>query len=167
MGPLGVPEMIFIFVAALVIFGPKKLPELGKKFGKGMAEFRRASGDLKATFQREMDNIERETRMQDVRQAASNLKKEFDPTSYYDGEDDYYDEYDYESSKSKSTKAGAGDSSSSSESSSSTGDSTGGADSSAETPSSDSSSKDVQTASASAEPATDNATEPAAEKSTA
>ena len=160
MGPLGVPEMIFIFVAALVIFGPKKLPELGKKFGKGMAEFRRASGELKATFQREMDNIERDTRMQEVRQAASNLKKDFDPTSYYDGEDDYYDEYDYESSKSSAKAVGE----SSSESSSSTGDSTDGASSSAETPSSDSSSKDVQTASASsdvAEPA------PAAEKSSA
>ena len=60
MGPLGVQEMIFIFVAALVIFGPKKLPELGKQLGKGMAEFRRASSELKGTFQREMDNIERE-----------------------------------------------------------------------------------------------------------
>ena len=59
MGPLGVQEMIFIFVAALVIFGPKKLPELGKQLGKGMAEFRRASSELKGTFQREMDNIER------------------------------------------------------------------------------------------------------------
>ncbi len=165
MGSLGVQEMIFIFMAALVIFGPKKLPELGKKFGKGMAEFRRASGELKATFQREMDNIERETRMQDVRQAASNLKKDFDPTSYYDGEDDYYDEYDYESSKSKSSKTAAVESST--ESSSSTGDSTGGASSSAETLSSDSSSKDVQTASVSSEPAPANAAEPAAEKSTA
>ncbi len=165
MGSLGVPEMIFIFLAALVIFGPKKLPEIGKKVGKGMAEFRRASSELKATFQREMDNIERETRMQDVRQAASNLKKDFDPRSYYDGEDDYYDEYNYDSSKSSSTKA-VTDGSSSTESSSSTGDSTGGA-AGAETPSSDSSSKDVKTASASSEPATDKAAEPAAEKSTA
>ena len=50
MGPLGVQEMIFIFVAALVIFGPKKLPELGKQLGKGMAEFRRATDELKDEF---------------------------------------------------------------------------------------------------------------------
>ena len=98
MGPLGVPEMIFIFVAALVIFGPKKLPELGKQLGKGMAEFKRASTELKGTFQREMDNIERESRMQEVREAASNLKaditKDFKPSSLLSGDDDdYYDEY--------------------------------------------------------------------------
>jgi TatA/E family protein of Tat protein translocase len=54
-------EMIFIFVLALLIFGPKKLPELGKTLGKAMTEFRRASNDLKSTFDREMNNLERET----------------------------------------------------------------------------------------------------------
>lgn len=151
MGPLGWSEMIFIFVAALVVFGPKKLPELGKKLGQGMSEFRRASNELKSTFQREMDNIERETRMQDVRQAASDVKKQFDPTSYYDGDgdgdDDYYDEYDYESESTKSVNAT--ESSESSESSSSTGDSTDSATDGAETPSADSSNKDVETASTS------------------
>jgi len=98
MGPLGVPEMIFIFVAALVIFGPKKLPELGKQLGKGMAEFRRASTELKSTFQREMDNIERESRMQEIREAASSLKedvtKDLKPSNLLKGDDDdYYDEY--------------------------------------------------------------------------
>jgi TatA/E family protein of Tat protein translocase len=101
MGPLGVQEMIFIFVAALVIFGPKKLPELGKQLGKGMAEFRRASSELRGTFQREMDNIERESRMQEVREAAASLKsdiaKDFNPSSLLSGDEDhegYYDEYD-------------------------------------------------------------------------
>ncbi len=60
MGPLGVPEMIFIFVLALLLFGPKKLPELGKTLGKAMAEFQRAKNDLKSTFDREMRNLERE-----------------------------------------------------------------------------------------------------------
>jgi sec-independent protein translocase protein TatA len=54
-------EMIFIFVIALLIFGPKKLPELGKTLGKAMTEFRRASSELKTTFDREMSNLERET----------------------------------------------------------------------------------------------------------
>ena len=61
MGTVGVQEMIVIFVIALVLFGPKKLPELGRTIGKAITEFRRASTDLKATFEREMQNLERET----------------------------------------------------------------------------------------------------------
>ena len=61
MGSLGMQEMIFIFVLALLIFGPKKLPELGRTFGKALTEFRRASSELKTTFDREMANLERET----------------------------------------------------------------------------------------------------------
>jgi TatA/E family protein of Tat protein translocase len=49
MGTLGIQEMIVIFVIALVLFGPKKLPELGRTIGKAITEFRRASNDLKAT----------------------------------------------------------------------------------------------------------------------
>jgi sec-independent protein translocase protein TatA len=96
MGPLGIPEMIFIFVFALLIFGPKKLPELGKSFGKGMAEFRRASNELKSTFQGEMDNIERETtEVKEVaKQANAELNKQISTTNYEDSEDDYYSEYD-------------------------------------------------------------------------
>ena len=60
MGTLGVQEMIIIFVLALVLFGPKKLPELGRTIGKAITEFRRASNDLKATFEREMQTLERE-----------------------------------------------------------------------------------------------------------
>ena len=61
MGPIGVQEMVIIFLVALVLFGPKKLPELGKTLAKAMTEFRRAQSDLKATFDREMQTIERET----------------------------------------------------------------------------------------------------------
>jgi Tat protein translocase TatB subunit len=57
---IGGQEMIFIFLLALVLFGPKKLPELGRTIGKFMTEFRRASSDLKSTFEREMQNLERE-----------------------------------------------------------------------------------------------------------
>src|SRR5690242_602732 len=58
MGPLGYPEMIFIFFLALILFGPKKLPELGRTVGKALTEFRRASNELKSTFDREMKNLE-------------------------------------------------------------------------------------------------------------
>ena len=61
MGPIGVPELIVIFVVALIVFGPRKLPELGKSLGKGLAEFRRASNELKATIEEEVRAIETET----------------------------------------------------------------------------------------------------------
>lgn len=60
MGPLGWPETIFIGVLALLLFGPKKLPELGRTLGRAITEFRRASSELKSTFDREMRSLERE-----------------------------------------------------------------------------------------------------------
>ena len=56
MGSLGVPELIIIFVVALIVFGPRKLPELGKSLGKGLAEFRRASNELKSTIEEEVQS---------------------------------------------------------------------------------------------------------------
>ena len=61
MGPIGMQEMVVIFLVALVLFGPKKLPELGKTLAKAITEFRRAQSDLKATFEREMHALEKET----------------------------------------------------------------------------------------------------------
>ena len=61
MGPLGMPEMMFIMILALVLFGPKKLPEIGRTVGRAINEFRRASSELKTTFEREMQNLEQET----------------------------------------------------------------------------------------------------------
>ncbi|MGD0772607.1 MAG: twin-arginine translocase TatA/TatE family subunit [Candidatus Solibacter sp.] len=61
MGPVGWPETVFIFFLALILFGPKKLPELGRTVGKALTEFRRASNELKSTFDREMKSLEQET----------------------------------------------------------------------------------------------------------
>jgi TatA/E family protein of Tat protein translocase len=85
-GSLGVGETIFIFVLALLIFGPKKLPELGRTIGKAMTEFRRASSELKATFDREMNAIERDTELKEVTQAYNNPGETYDYNydSYYD-----------------------------------------------------------------------------------
>ncbi len=60
MGPLGVQELIIIFLVALVLFGPKKLPELGKTIGKAITEFRRAQSELKSTFEGHMRELEKE-----------------------------------------------------------------------------------------------------------
>ena len=54
MGPIGMPEMVVIAVIALIIFGPRKLPELGKSLGKSIAEFKRASNELKNTLEDEI-----------------------------------------------------------------------------------------------------------------
>ena len=54
MGPIGVPELLVIFVIALIVFGPKKLPELGRSLGKSMAEFKRASYELRSTLEEEV-----------------------------------------------------------------------------------------------------------------
>jgi sec-independent protein translocase protein TatA len=60
-GPIGVPELIFIFLIALLVFGPRKLPELGRTLGKAMTEFRRASNDLRYAVEEEMREAERAT----------------------------------------------------------------------------------------------------------
>ena len=58
---LSIPHLIIIFVVALVVFGPEKLPELARNLGKVMAEFRRATGDLRSTFEGHMRDLERES----------------------------------------------------------------------------------------------------------
>jgi TatA/E family protein of Tat protein translocase len=58
-GSVGFPELIIIFTIALIIFGPRKLPELGKSLGKSLAEFKRASNELKSTLDEEIRTEER------------------------------------------------------------------------------------------------------------
>jgi TatA/E family protein of Tat protein translocase len=61
MGNIGMPELIMIMVLALLLFGPKKLPEIGKQIGKALGEFKRTSNDLKRTIEDEMDRATKET----------------------------------------------------------------------------------------------------------
>ena len=58
---LGVPELILIFIVALIVFGPKRLPEIGRTLGKALGEFKKATDELKNT-------VEREVRMDELRQ---------------------------------------------------------------------------------------------------
>src|SRR5579884_2840796 len=88
MGPLGTQELVVIFILALLLFGPKKLPELGRTIGKAMTEFRRAQSELKATFDREMQNIERETGIKEL--TATSYQS--DSYNYdYSAYDSYYE----------------------------------------------------------------------------
>jgi sec-independent protein translocase protein TatA len=83
-GSLGYQEIIVIFIIALIVFGPRKLPELGKTIGKGLAEFKKASNELKQTWEdevrldkekEEVSKILKETSIQ----AADILKDESSP----------------------------------------------------------------------------------------
>jgi len=69
MGSLGMQEIIVIFIIALIVFGPRKLPELGKSLGKSLAEFKRASNELKQTW-------EEEVRLDKEKEAMSEILKD-------------------------------------------------------------------------------------------
>ncbi len=58
-GSIGGTELLVIMVIALLIFGPRKLPELGKSLGKGLSEFKRASNDLRRSLEEELSLEER------------------------------------------------------------------------------------------------------------
>ena len=86
MGPVGWQEMAVIFVLALLLFGPKKLPELGRTLAKGLAEFRRAQNELKSTYEREMRNLEREN--ESIKEVTSSYYHDtynYDYSSYDSG----------------------------------------------------------------------------------
>lgn len=81
-GTLGTQEIVFLFILALLLFGPKKLPEIGRTVGKALTEFRRASNDLKATFDREMRSLEAETKSLDVTNQYQHDTYNYDYSSY-------------------------------------------------------------------------------------
>ena len=66
-GSIGMPELVVIFVIALIIFGPRKLPELGRSLGRSINEFKRASNELKST-------LEEEIRLEDQRASTEAAK---------------------------------------------------------------------------------------------
>lgn len=71
-GSIGMPELIIIFVIALIIFGPRKLPELGKSLGRSLSEFKKASNDLQNT-------LEQEIRIEEQKEASAR-KVEAEPS---------------------------------------------------------------------------------------
>jgi len=65
-GPLGVPELLLIFVVVLIVFGPRRIPEIGRTLGKALGEFKKATDDLKNT-------IEREVRLEELKSIAPSM----------------------------------------------------------------------------------------------
>ncbi len=88
MGTLGGQEMLVILVLALLFFGPKELPKIAKTIAKAMTEFRRAQNELKTTFSREMENLERETGVKELT-ATNYMAYNYDFSG--DDGDPYYD----------------------------------------------------------------------------
>jgi TatA/E family protein of Tat protein translocase len=73
-GSLGIPEMILIFIVALIVFGPKRLPEIGRTIGKALGEFKKATDDFKST-------IEREVHVEEIKQLATTQAPVIDTVS--------------------------------------------------------------------------------------
>jgi Tat protein translocase TatB subunit len=72
MGNLGFSELLFIFVIALIFFGPRKLPELGRSLGETLAQFRRASEDFKRSWEEEVE-VEKKRTTTSAAPASSEL----------------------------------------------------------------------------------------------
>ena len=100
MGPIGVPEMIAIFLIALLLFGPKKLPELGRTLGKAITEFRRASNELKATFESHLSELDKEN--QSLKQSLNSYTSSTN-SSYNSSNYSYDNEYHYGSDSAQSS----------------------------------------------------------------
>jgi sec-independent protein translocase protein TatA len=73
---LGMQEIIVIFLLALIIFGPRKLPEIGKSLGKGLAEFKKASNDLRRTWEEEVQMEKEKDEMKNLLNESSVESKE-------------------------------------------------------------------------------------------
>ena len=68
---LSLPHLVVLFVIALIIFGPQKLPELARMLGKATAEFRKMSSDFRYALENEVSEMERQTRIRDAEVASA------------------------------------------------------------------------------------------------
>jgi len=85
-GPLGLPELLIIFIVALLVFGPKKLPEVARTVGKALSMFRKASQDFQSTIRQEIQVEELKTMAMETPPAdvADSVKPEKPKADYPD-----------------------------------------------------------------------------------
>src|ERR1051326_1089949 len=90
MGQLGFSEMLVIFIVALLVFGPKKLPELGKSLGKGIREFRKATDELKSSWEEQVKDIK--SPLDDVKRDIHEMGRDLQSDFYKHMETDHRSE---------------------------------------------------------------------------
>jgi sec-independent protein translocase protein TatB len=73
---LSLPHLVILFIIALLVFGPEKLPELARMLGKAMSEFRRVTTDVRRVVEDEMRDMELKTREADLRRREAELAAE-------------------------------------------------------------------------------------------
>ena len=76
---LSIPHLVIIFLIALIVLGPEKLPQVARVLGKAMADFRRITGDFRMQIEDEMREMERHTRLQQMNQVEASPFKPTDP----------------------------------------------------------------------------------------
>ncbi len=92
MGQLGFQELILIFVVALLVFGPKKLPELGKSLGKGLKEFKRATNEIKSSWEEQVRDVEKD--LSETTEELKNLGKDLKKDLNKDPKAEFYSSHD-------------------------------------------------------------------------
>jgi sec-independent protein translocase protein TatA len=109
---LGIPELIVIFVIALVVFGPRKLPDLGRSIGRAMAEFKKASDEFQESVRSEMKEVEKTADLDEVKKlgnidlsAYENMQVTTDGTAEQKTEPAPDQQIDQESSEEKKNNA--------------------------------------------------------------